>query len=133
MPYYEFDCERVHNNTVCNGCWHNSEFDKGYWKWCPNNKDFECTKSITSDMVIKAIDNIRSKSFNINEQKAWNDNSIWTDDGNEWSTKFKDTKTLWSKFIQPRIDKFIHGVVLEIAPAMVELLNTYITNVINCI
>ena len=116
MPYYEFDCERVHNNTVCNGCWHNSEFDKGYWKWCPNNKDFECTKSITSDMVIKAIDNIRSKSFNINEQKAWNDNSIWTDDGNEWSTKFKDTKTLWSKFIQPRIDKFIHGVVLEIAP-----------------
>ena len=49
---------RIINKDVCHGCWNNPEwghFDRGDWEWCPQQKDFECTKQITSDMVIKEI------------------------------------------------------------------------------
>jgi autotransporter strand-loop-strand O-heptosyltransferase len=51
---------RIINTNVCNGCWNdtNYEFDKGNWFWCPRNKDFECTKTITPEMVIEQIDKI---------------------------------------------------------------------------
>lgn len=51
---------RVINTKVCNGCWNdlNCEFDKGDWTWCPRNKDFECTKKIFAEDVIKMIDKI---------------------------------------------------------------------------
>lgn len=58
---HEFSCNRVTNTDVCNGCWNNSEykFDKGDWNWCPVHKgtdrQFECHKEITSDMVIAQI------------------------------------------------------------------------------
>jgi len=29
--------------------------NKGDWFWCPRNKDFECSKQITSSMVIEHI------------------------------------------------------------------------------
>ena len=62
-PDHEFniDCIRVTNPKVCNGCWNNPEFkfDKGDWNWCPVHKgterQFECHKSITSEMVIEKI------------------------------------------------------------------------------
>jgi hypothetical protein len=53
---------RVHNNKVCNSCWNNTnyEFDAGDWLWCPEHKNderiFECTKSITFEMVKEKID-----------------------------------------------------------------------------
>ena len=53
---------RVHNNKVCNSCWNNTKFkfDSGDWLWCPEHKNdekiFECTKSITFDMVKEKID-----------------------------------------------------------------------------
>lgn len=55
--FNEFSCHRIINENVCNGCWNDSKyvFDKGQWTWCPNNKDFECTKHITSEMVINEI------------------------------------------------------------------------------
>lgn len=53
---------RVINENVCNGCFNDSsiEFDRGDWNWCPRHKNFECTKSITPDMVIKEINKVIS-------------------------------------------------------------------------
>jgi len=48
---------RVTNTNVCNGCFDNTKysFDPSDWKWCPANKDFECSKEITFDMVKQKI------------------------------------------------------------------------------
>ena len=48
---------RVMNESVCNSCWNDVScpFNKGDWFWCPRNKDFECSKQITSSMVIEHI------------------------------------------------------------------------------
>ena len=60
---FKTDCSRLVNKSVCNGCWNNPnfKFDKGDWNWCPINKNlpkqFECQKSITSQMVIENIEN----------------------------------------------------------------------------
>jgi autotransporter strand-loop-strand O-heptosyltransferase len=47
------------SNGVCKGCFNDPIFklDRG-WDWCPSGKDYECTKSITSDMVIEKIEDI---------------------------------------------------------------------------
>ena len=61
--WHEFDCIRVENKSVCNGCWNdpNEKFDKSDWNWCPRHKNtprqFECHTSITSEDVINAINN----------------------------------------------------------------------------
>lgn len=57
-PWAEFETPyRVFNESVCNGCWNDQAlaFDKADWMWCPRNKDFECSKKITSEMVINKI------------------------------------------------------------------------------
>lgn len=60
-PYAEFKTPyRVINESVCNGCWSNANhlFDSSNWSWCPENKNFECTKEITFEMVKVNIDNL---------------------------------------------------------------------------
>ena len=65
-PDHEFtiNCTRIINPSVCNGCWNNPmfKFDKGDWYWCPEHKgtdrQFECHKSITADMVINQIQHL---------------------------------------------------------------------------
>jgi autotransporter strand-loop-strand O-heptosyltransferase len=58
---HEFECIRVENRSVCNGCWNNPKFrfDKGNWNWCPEHEDtprqFECHKSISVDDVINSL------------------------------------------------------------------------------
>ena len=58
------NCTRIVNNSVCNGCWNKPQFkfDKGDWNWCPEHKNterqFECHKSITSEMVVKQIQHL---------------------------------------------------------------------------
>ena len=58
---HEFKCHRVTNTNVCHGCWNDPQytFDKGDWDWCPVHKgterQFECQKSITPNMVIEEI------------------------------------------------------------------------------
>jgi len=49
---------RVHNKNVCNSCWNDDslQFDRSNWMWCPRNKDFECSKKITFEMVKEKID-----------------------------------------------------------------------------
>jgi autotransporter strand-loop-strand O-heptosyltransferase len=59
-PWNEFNTgiQRVHNDKVCNGCWHTHEFDANNWLWCPENKNFECSKQISFNMVKDKVDNI---------------------------------------------------------------------------
>lgn len=61
-PVSEFEGEgviRIFNDSVCNGCYNRHRLDAGDWNWCPDQKgterQFECTKSITGDMVIDAM------------------------------------------------------------------------------
>lgn len=53
---------RIINKEVCNGCWSKFDFDPGDWNWCPEHKgtdrQFECSKEISSEDVIKVIDSI---------------------------------------------------------------------------
>ena len=68
-PFNEFLCHRVYNSTVCRGCYNsNNVFDKSRWDWCPIHQDtdrqFECTKTISSQMVIDEINNIMKDDNN---------------------------------------------------------------------
>ena len=49
---------RVHNKNVCNSCWNDSSipFEKDNWLWCVRDKNFECSREITFDMVKEKID-----------------------------------------------------------------------------
>ena len=55
------DCVRITApNDMCSGCFNRLKLDAGDWNWCPDHKgtdrQFECTKSITSEMVIKELE-----------------------------------------------------------------------------
>jgi autotransporter strand-loop-strand O-heptosyltransferase len=63
LPRSEFYTPyRVINTDVCNGCWNVHDFNKGDWMWCPNHKNtdrqFECSKQISSQMVIDSINSL---------------------------------------------------------------------------
>lgn len=54
------DCIRIAApKGKCEGCFNRLRLDAGDWNWCPDHKgtdrQFECTKSITSEMVIKEL------------------------------------------------------------------------------
>jgi len=53
---------RVINSDVCTGCFNSHRLDASDWNWCPmhkgTKKQFECTKSITSSMVIDKVNMI---------------------------------------------------------------------------
>jgi autotransporter strand-loop-strand O-heptosyltransferase len=66
-PFSEFtDCERVFtpSTSICNSCFNRTRLDAGDWEWCPEHKNtdrhFECTKTITPNMVIEAIERVRN-------------------------------------------------------------------------
>jgi autotransporter strand-loop-strand O-heptosyltransferase len=46
------------DKNLCHGCGSEAEFvfDKNNWMFCPKNKNFECTKEITFEMVKEKID-----------------------------------------------------------------------------
>jgi autotransporter strand-loop-strand O-heptosyltransferase len=55
------DCIRITTPTgKCEGCFNRLRLNAGDWNWCPDHKgterQFECTKSITSEMVIKELE-----------------------------------------------------------------------------
>ena len=55
------DCVRISApKDMCSGCFNRLKLDAGDWNWCPDHKgtkrQFECTKSITSTMVIKELE-----------------------------------------------------------------------------
>ena len=54
------DCVRIAApKGKCEGCFNRLKLDAGDWNWCPDHKgterQFECTKSITSEMVINEL------------------------------------------------------------------------------
>ena len=56
---HEFDCYRVTKPDVCNGCWNDANIKLDpHWMFCPRNKEFECQRSITAEMVIDKIKQI---------------------------------------------------------------------------
>jgi autotransporter strand-loop-strand O-heptosyltransferase len=64
-PFNEFFTPyRIINENVCHGCWNDSKykFDRGDWNWCPKlkgtDRQFECSKYITSETVIDKISQI---------------------------------------------------------------------------
>jgi autotransporter strand-loop-strand O-heptosyltransferase len=57
-PKHEFFSEnRVFNKESCNSCWHDPspEMDFSSFSSCPREKDFECSTSITPEMVISEL------------------------------------------------------------------------------
>jgi autotransporter strand-loop-strand O-heptosyltransferase len=55
------DCIRISTpKGKCEGCFNRIRLDGGDWNWCPDHKgtdrQFECTKTITSEMVIKELE-----------------------------------------------------------------------------
>jgi autotransporter strand-loop-strand O-heptosyltransferase len=58
QPFFEFKNEyRVYNDKVCFGCFNDNSYslDKNNWLWCPRNKDFECSKQISFEMVKEKV------------------------------------------------------------------------------
>jgi autotransporter strand-loop-strand O-heptosyltransferase len=53
---------RVINKSVCHGCFNWNRLDASDWNWCPvykgSDKAFECSKEISSKMVIEKIEDI---------------------------------------------------------------------------
>jgi len=81
----KLDTYRVINEDVCHGCFNWDRLDAGDWNWCPLHKgtdrQFECSKQITSEMVIKEINKIMNKeekSIEIDEVTFdWGKKSEW--------------------------------------------------------
>jgi autotransporter strand-loop-strand O-heptosyltransferase len=48
----------IQNTNVCNSCFDNKKykFDQSNWAWCPENKNFECSKKIEFNSVKEVID-----------------------------------------------------------------------------
>ncbi len=53
---------RVINKDVCNSCWNRHKFNPNNWNWCPDHegteREFECSKQITFEMVKEQIDKL---------------------------------------------------------------------------
>ena len=59
-PFTEFTSNNYRLSpppNMCHGCFNDSKivFDRG-WDWCPRNKDYECSRTITPEMVKEKID-----------------------------------------------------------------------------
>jgi len=57
------DCIRIGSPAgKCEGCFNRHRLDAGDWNWCPDHKgtprQFECSREITADMVIKELEKI---------------------------------------------------------------------------
>jgi len=53
---------------------------------------------------------------NIEEQRRWNDDIMWSDGGHEWSKSFGTTENLWNNHIFDDIKDYRGKKILEIAP-----------------
>lgn len=56
------------------------------------------------------------KYYNIEEQRLWNNEHLWSVDGHEWSKSFGTTEDLWNNEIFDKIKEFRGKKILEIAP-----------------
>jgi SAM-dependent methyltransferase len=56
------------------------------------------------------------KYYNIEEQRFWNSESSWENNGHEWSKSFGTTEDLWNSQIFDKIKEFRGKKILEIGP-----------------
>ena len=72
--WYNFADKTKHINlenddNVCTGCWHTDGFSPCDWNFCPKQKgtdrEFECTKKITPEMVIEGIKVMLNKKLKL--------------------------------------------------------------------
>lgn len=56
------------------------------------------------------------KFYNIEEQRLWNEENMWSMGGHEWSKSFGTTEDLWNNHIFDLIKEFRDKKILEIAP-----------------
>jgi autotransporter strand-loop-strand O-heptosyltransferase len=72
----------------CSGCWNRHKFDAGDWNWCPDHKgtprQFECSREITSDTVIRELDKILTKQeytdFLLKNYSTWEGHGLFAID-----------------------------------------------------
>lgn len=67
-PWTEFFTpHRIINKSVCHSCTNdvNHRFEKDNWMYCPRNKNFECTREISSKMVIDEIDKLQTDFYRV--------------------------------------------------------------------
>jgi autotransporter strand-loop-strand O-heptosyltransferase len=82
-PYTEFlgnNVIRIFNESSCNSCFNRKRLDAGDWNWCPDHKgterQFECTKTITSEFVINEIKKYQL-SQKLENELDWGQTSEW--------------------------------------------------------
>lgn len=77
LPYTEFFTPyRVYNPTVCHGCWNDTDIktrdEDGY---CPRrggtDREFECSREITAELVCRNIDRVMADRNNLKEGQQW--------------------------------------------------------------
>lgn len=74
---------RIINESVCHGCFNTERLDAGDWNWCPFHKgterQFECSKEITSQMVIDQINKVVNKVIKKSKLDGfnWGDKEEW--------------------------------------------------------
>jgi autotransporter strand-loop-strand O-heptosyltransferase len=61
-PFTEFISDNFRISpppNICHGCFNDASlpFDRS-WEWCPRNKNYECTRTITPEMVKEKIDHL---------------------------------------------------------------------------
>jgi hypothetical protein len=56
------------------------------------------------------------KFYNIDEQRHWNEENAFTENGDEWSGRFGSTENLYNQLLQDKVEKYCKGEGLEIAP-----------------
>ena len=56
------------------------------------------------------------KFYNIDEQRFWNIEENWSNNGHEWSGPFGNTENLWNKHLFDDLKEFRGKKILEIAP-----------------
>lgn len=56
------------------------------------------------------------KFYNIEEQRYWNKEESFTQDGNEWSERFGSTDSLYNQLLRDKVNLYCQGDGLEIAP-----------------
>ena len=52
---------------------------------------------------------------NIDEQRSWNNDNMWSEGGHEWSKSFGTTENLWNTYIFDDVKEFRGKKILEIA------------------
>jgi len=113
------DTYRVINENVCHGCFNKERLDAGDWNWCPLHKEtermFECTKQITSEMVIFEINKIINKKL---MNKNFNDHSFDWGKKSEWYVNAV-TKEIFEGNIYERIFQVEEGdVVVDLGASL---------------